>query len=84
MDMNLYQSEILFRFFWNGYTYLLRRIRRTNEIELIMFLGQIHDMFTKIEKTINEREHILNFLISRNVPMNAYLEIEKVFLDNET
>lgn len=81
MDTNVNNSKTIRRFFWNGHTYLLRKIKNTQEIELIMFLGQIHDVFTKIEKSIKNKEYILNFLIMRNIPMIEYLAIEKVFID---
>ena len=86
MDADFTSAKILRRFFYNGYSYELRRLNTHPEwtLELIMYKGQIHDVYIKIEKKLREREKILQFLILRCVPMAEYLDIEKVFLDDAT
>lgn len=86
MDPDWTSAKILRRFFYNGYSYELRRLNTNPEwtIELIMYKGQIHDVYIKIEKRLRIKEAILNFLIMRDIPMIEYLAIEKVFLDDAT
>lgn len=87
MDTDFKSAKILRRFFYNGYSYELRRLNTSPEwiIELIMYKGQLHDIYIKIEKRIRDnQEEILKFLMLRCIPMKEYLDIEKVFLENAT
>jgi hypothetical protein len=86
MDPDFTSAKILRRFFYKGYSYELRRLNTSPEwtIELIMYKGQLHDTYIKIEKKLRSREAILNFLIMRDIPMIEYLDIEKVFLEDVT
>jgi hypothetical protein len=68
-----------YRFFWEGYTYILKPTKHSEE--LIVIKGVIFDKYTKIEKTIIGIDEILKFLQLRCVPMKEYLSIERVFME---
>lgn len=73
----------IYSFFWEGYSYV---ITKTNSINytLIMHVGTLLDKYTKIEKSVTGSDKILNFLQLRCIPLVNYLEIEKIFIDEET
>jgi len=68
-------------FFWRGYTYKLQISNPGDEHILLKFQGTLHDQYTSIINAIIGEEEILNFLIMEDVPMNQYLEVEKVFME---
>lgn len=68
-----------YRFFWEGYTYILKPTKQSEE--LIVVKGVIFDKYTKIETTIIGTESILKYLQLRCVPMKDYLSIERVFME---
>lgn len=86
MDPDFTQAKILRRFFYKGFSYEVRQLNTNPEwtIEMIMYKGQLHDIYIKIEKRIRGQEGILNYLVMKDVPMIEYLAIEKIFLDDAT
>lgn len=79
MDKDFKKAKMIRRFVWDGYTYELRKVE--NEIELITYMGQLHDSFIKIEKLLKTKESILKYLTMKKAPMAEYVAIEKVFLN---
>jgi len=59
--------------------YQLRAIDDEDKIELITYMGQIHDKIENIEGQIRGKEEILEFLTTRNVHENQILAVKKVF-----
>ena len=66
-------------FYADGRTYILSF--EDNDYVLKMFLGQYQDEFTPYEKIIRGIERITDYLILRCIPMDIYLAIEKIFLN---
>lgn len=73
------KEYIQHRFYADGYSYIITF--KNGDYIMKMYLGQYIDGLNIIEQKIVGVKKILDYLVLRCIPMEIYLEIEKLFLN---